>query len=72
MIALALQIRILFIALLLGLAVYGLWRLGQRLAADPRLRGALSGPGLRLLALYLLRVGLPVLARLLRGLRFFR
>lgn len=76
MIALALQIRILFLVLLVAAAAWLLWRLGQRLAArmaaDPRLRGTLSGPGVRLLGLYLLRVGLPLLVRLLRGLRFFR
>lgn len=72
MIALALQIRILFIVLLLGAAVYLLWRASQRLAADPRLRATLSGPGARLLLLYLLRRALPALLRVLRGLSFFR
>ena len=72
MIALAVQIRILFLLLLAALGAYIVWRLWQRARVDPRLRPMLTGVGLRLLLLYLLRRGLPLLLRALRGLRFFR
>lgn len=66
MIALAVQIRILFLALLVGVAAYVLLRLWQRVRLDPRLRAQLSGMSTRLLLVYLLRRAMPVLLRLLR------
>jgi hypothetical protein len=72
MIALALQIRILFIVLAVGLAAYVLWRLWQRVREDPRAR--MAAPLLARMALNaLFRRGLLplliVLVRLLRGMR---
>jgi hypothetical protein len=64
--------RLLLIGLLL-LAGYLLWRwFSARMARDPRLQRMFSQAALPLLALALLRWGLPILmrlARLLRGLR---
>jgi hypothetical protein len=72
MIALAVQIRLLFLLLAVGLAVWLLWRLWSRVAQDPRLRASMGGASGPLLLLALLRAGLPLLLRVLRGLRYFR
>jgi hypothetical protein len=66
------QIRLLGLLLMVVLAVLA-WRwLAPRLARDPRLRTLLSGMGLQLLRLYLLRTALPFALRAIRWLRFFR
>ena len=65
-------LRILLLAGLVVVAIYLFRRLAPRLAADPRMRQVFSGLGLRLLLLFLLRRGLPLLARTFRMLRFFR
>jgi hypothetical protein len=72
MIALAVQIRILFLVLLAALALYGVWRLWQRAAHDARLREALPLLGRALLRRLWSRGAIPllwVLLRVLRGLR---
>ena len=66
------QIRLLAVLLLVLLAVYAWRRLAPRLARDPRLRGLLSGVGVQLLRLYLLRTALPFALRALRWFRFLR
>lgn len=66
-------VRVLLIAAALLLAVAFYRRVvAPRVAADPRLRQMLSGVGLRLLLITLLRTGLPMLLRAVRALRFFR
>lgn len=65
-------VRVLLLAGLVALAIYFLRRLAPRLAADPRLRHLFSGIGVRMLLMFLLRRGLPMLARAFRMLRFFR
>ncbi|MCH9044963.1 MAG: hypothetical protein IIA40_02525 [SAR324 cluster bacterium] len=72
MIALAFPIRLLILVLLVVLAIYLLRRILPRVLADPRLRYLLSGVGLQMLRVYLIRSALPFLWRLLRTLRFFR
>ncbi len=72
MIALATQLRLLFFLALAVLAVYVLRRLWLRGRGDPRLRYLLSGVGLQMLRIWLLRNGLTLLLRLVRSLRFFR
>ncbi|HKI98583.1 MAG TPA: hypothetical protein VKB51_08945 [bacterium] len=68
MIALALQIRIVFLLLLVGLTLWLLVRLWRAATCDPRLRR-----GLPLLLAGLLRRGaLPLLVVLLRILRVLR
>lgn len=72
MIALAFQFRLLILVLLVVLAIYLLRRFLPRVLADPRLRYLLSGVGLQMLRVYLIRSALPFLWRVLRTLRFFR
>lgn len=72
MIALAFQFRLLILVLLVVLAIYLLRRILPRVLADPRLRYLLSGVGLQMLRVYLIRSALPFLWRVLRTLRFFR
>ncbi len=72
MIALAFQFRLLIVVLLVVLAIYLLRRILPRVLADPRLRYLLSGVGLQMLRVYLIRSALPILWRVLRTLRFFR
>ncbi len=72
MIALAFPIRLLIVVLLVVLAIYLLRRILPRVLADPRLRYLLSGVGLQMLRVYLIRSALPFLWRVLRTLRFFR
>ncbi len=72
MIALAFQFRLLILVLLVVLAIYLLRRILPRVLADPRLRYLLSGVGLQMLRIYLIRNALPFLWRVLRTLRFFR
>ncbi len=72
MIALAFPIRLLILVLLVVLAIYLLRRILPRVLADPRLRYLLSGVGLQMLRVYLIRNALPFLWRVLRTLRFFR
>ncbi len=72
MIALAFPIRLLILVLLVVLAIYLLRRILPRVLADPRLRYLLSGVGLQMLRVYLIRSALPFLWRVLRTLRFFR
>lgn len=64
--------RLIALAALLLLAWYIYRRLAPRIAADPRLRVILSGVGLRMLQIFLLRRALPLLWRAIRTLRFFR
>jgi len=68
----AILVRVLLLAVLVMVVIYFLRRLAPRLAADPRLRRIFSGVGLQMLRVYLLRVGLPLLLRAFRMLRFFR
>ena len=72
MIALAFPIRLLIVVLLVVLAIYLLRRILPRVLADPRLRYLLSGVGLQMLRVYLIRSALPFLWRVLRTFRFFR
>ena len=72
MIALAFQFRLLILVLLVVLAIYLLRRILPRVLANPRLRYLLSGVGLQMLRVYLIRSALPFLWRVLRTLRFFR
>ena len=65
-------LRVLLLAGLVVLAIYLFRRIAPRLAADPRMRQLFSGLGLRMLLLFLLRRGLPLLMRAFRMLRFFR
>ena len=72
MIALAFPIRLLIVVLLVVLAIYLLRRILPRVLANPHLRYLLSGVGLQMLRIYLIRSALPFLWRVLRTLRFFR
>ena len=65
-------LRVLLLAGLVVLAIYLFRRIAPRLAADPRMRQLFSGLGLRMLLLFLLRRGMPLLMRAFRMLRFFR
>jgi hypothetical protein len=65
-------LRVLLLAGLVVVAIYLIRRLVPRLAADPRMRHAFSGLGLRMLMLFLVRRGMPLLVRAFRMLRFFR
>ena len=71
MIALAAQIRIVFVLMAVGLAAYFLWRLVRRFLEDPRARAWLARGGLTLLRTVLMRGGLALMV-LLRLLRWFR
>lgn len=68
----AIVLRVLLLAGLVVVAIYLFRRLAPRLAADPRMRRVFSGIGLRMLLVFLLRRGMPVLLRAFRMLRFFR
>ncbi len=73
----AIIVRVLLLAVLVMVVIYFLRLLARRLAADPRLRRIFSGVGLQMLRVALLRggllrVGLPLLLRAFRMLRFFR
>ena len=72
MLGIGMAVRLLLFAALVLLAVVVFRRLGPRLAANPRLRYLLSGVGLQVLRIYLLRSVLPLLLRAVRMLRFFR
>ncbi|MCH8888287.1 MAG: hypothetical protein IIC13_17030 [SAR324 cluster bacterium] len=65
-------LRVLLLAGLVVLAIYLFRRIAPRLVADPRMRQLFSGLGLRMLLLFLLRRGMPLLMRAFRMLRFFR
>lgn len=65
-------LRVLLLAGLVVLAIYLFRRIAPRLAANPRMRQLFSGLGLRMLLLFLLRRGMPLLMRAFRMLRFFR
>ncbi len=66
------QVRLLVMLALAALIVYAVRRLWPHVASDPRLRALLSGVGLQMLRVYLLRNGLPLLLRAVRYFRFFR
>ena len=65
-------LRVLLLAGLVVLAIYLFRRIVPRLVADPRMRQLFSGLGLRMLLMFLLRRGLPLVMRAFRMLRFFR
>lgn len=65
-------LRVLLLALLVVVALYIFRRIARRLAVDPRMRHWFSGPGFRMLRMFLLRMGLPLLLRAFRMMRFFR